>query len=342
MSTKQGARLSRKDRKGNAKLSPLDERDSRDKSGVSSLIVQSEICVTTLQGIKAAVNAQVRRIELCSALSEGGLTPSYALIQEAVRLCKDKVRVHVLIRPRAGDFLYDEFELKMMLDDIEMVGKLGAQGVVIGALKADGSINENFVKKAVEKARKANMKVTFHRAFDMCSDMKAAAYKLSELGVRFILTSGGEATAYEGMEKLAELNALPDLRLQFIAASGINSDNILEITEKTGVLQVHYSAKDVVKSQMTYTNPKVHMGLPGADEYSNPCTSEEEIKAIEDKLNDSFFDDLRSRLSKFLPDASAVQNSNANPLMDMANFIHAVGKLSSELRKEKGEPKPMN
>ncbi|MDO4675315.1 MAG: copper homeostasis protein CutC [Anaerobiospirillum succiniciproducens] len=235
-----------------------------------------EICVTSLQGVKAALEAGADRVELCSGLTEGGLTPSYALIKRAVEIGGDALAVNVLIRSRGGDFLYDADDLEMMLQDIEQAKVLGAKGVVIGALNADGTINESFLKEAVARAQ--GMTVTFHRAFDMCADLNAAAKLLHSYHVDYILTSGGEASAHKGMAKLRELNAEPNHPI-YIAAAGVNKTNIAEIANTTKIEQFHFSAKDVVKSQMVFTNPRVHMGIPGADEYSNPCTNLFEIKA---------------------------------------------------------------
>ena len=141
---------------------------------------------------------------------------------------------------------------------IEQAKVLGANGVVIGALNADGTINESYLKEAVARAQ--GMTVTFHRAFDMCADLNATAKVLHNYHVDYILTSGGEASAH-------------------IAAAGVNKTNIAEIANTTKIEQFHFSAKDVVKSQMIFTNQRVHMGIPGADEYSNPCTNICEIKA---------------------------------------------------------------
>ncbi|WP_027939913.1 copper homeostasis protein CutC [Anaerobiospirillum succiniciproducens] len=235
-----------------------------------------EICVTSLQGVKAALEAGADRVELCSGLTEGGLTPSYALIKRAVEIGSDALAVNVLIRSRGGDFLYDADDLEMMLQDIEQAKVLGAKGVVIGALNADGTINESFLTEAVARAQ--GMTVTFHRAFDMCADLNAAAKLLHSYHVDYILTSGGEASAHKGMAKLRELNAEPHHPI-YIAAAGVNKTNIAEIANTTKIEQFHFSAKDVVKSQMAFTNPSVHMGIPGADEYSNPCTNLSEIKA---------------------------------------------------------------
>lgn len=308
-----------------------DERNISNGFDLSASSCRTEVCVTTLQGVKAAINARVSRIELCSALSEGGLTPSYALIKKAVQLCRNKVRVHVLIRPRAGDFIYDDDEIEMMLADIEKAGELGVMGVVIGALNPDGTINESFVDNAVRKAAKWQMSVTFSRAFDMCRDLKEAAYELSDLGVNYILTSGGEATAYEGARTLAQLKSLPSLNLEFIAASGINSDNIASIVDMTGLLNYHMSAKDVVKSKMTFINPKVHMGLPGADEYSNPCTNEEELRKIVAELNCDFLTDLQKRISELLPE----ENSSTvyNQTLDAMNILQMFNQINDELNK---------
>jgi len=204
-----------------------------------------EVCVDDLGGLKEALAGGAGRIELCSALALGGLTPSRALISTAVRA---RIPVHVLIRPRAGDFIYDAGEEELIASDIRAAVEAGAAGVVIGANRPeshlDGPLLERLVGVAHGAAERRGRAVslTLHRAFDLCRAPLAALELAIELRFDRVLTSGGAETAIAGREMLAALAKLARRRIRILAASGIDPDNVGTILA-TGVDEIHASCQ---------------------------------------------------------------------------------------------------
>lgn len=230
---------------------------------------QLEICCGDIQSVKAAVEAGADRIELCSALEVGGVTPSAGLITTAVAM-RGATRVHVLIRPREGDFVYSPEETEIMIADILTAKKCGAQGVVIGALTPEGHIDIAICSRLMEAA--GEMSVTFHRAFDMCADSRRALEEIIALGCDKILTSGLANTAAEGIPALRTLNEAASGRITLIGASGVNPANAPRLLEEAGLHELHASARKRVDSTMIFRNGGVAMGADGADEYSRMVT----------------------------------------------------------------------
>lgn len=198
-----------------------------------------EICATNLASTQAAKAAGATRIELCSALEVGGVTPSAGLIRAAVR--ESGLPVHVLIRPREGDFFYSKSEVKIMLDDIRTCKKLGAAGVVVGVLKKNGTLDLPILKKMLAAARP--MEITCHRAFDCTPDPAAALENLIELGFDRVLTSGQTESAFDGRFLLKKLVEQSAGRIQIQPGAGITSENIGEIRRATGATNFHFTAK---------------------------------------------------------------------------------------------------
>ncbi len=215
-----------------------------------------EICVDSPGGAFAAQRGGAARVELCDNLLEGGTTPSAGAIAVARRGLK--IRLHVLIRPRGGDFLYTEDEMEVMRTDVRTAKELGADGVVIGCLKADGSVDTARTAELIQLARP--MSITFHRAFDMCSQPQAALEELIRLGVERVLTSGQEATCLEGLDFLAALQNQAAGRIIVMPGGGITPRNVRRIVEATGVSEVHLSARAAVESKMAHRNSRVFMG----------------------------------------------------------------------------------
>lgn len=191
-------------------------------------------------------------------------------------------RLHVIIRPRGGDFLYTPLEVERMEEDIRMCRQLGVDGVVIGCLKADGSIDIENNQRLKDAA--GDMSVTFHRAFDRCTNPMLALEQLCELGIDRILTSGQQPTAEQGIDLLRTLNKAAAGRIKILAGCGVNENNISKIHEETGVNEFHFSARIPVKSHMQYANPNVYMGDKDADESTLMYTSAERVKATISKL----------------------------------------------------------
>ncbi|WZH38069.1 MAG: copper homeostasis protein CutC [Microbacterium enclense] len=198
-----------------------------------------ELAVQDAAGIRVAADLGVDRIELCSALSLGGLTPSAGLIAAA---SASGIPVHVLIRPRSGDFEYDDAERRLIVEDVLWARAHGATGVVGGGLR-DGRLDEDLVARIVVAAD--GMPVTFHRAFDNLSDLDAGLDRLVDLGVTRVLTSGGAARADEALPVLERLVARADRAIQIMAGSGVRADNVARIAA-TGVDAVHASVKRAV------------------------------------------------------------------------------------------------
>ncbi|MBS0216338.1 MAG: copper homeostasis protein CutC [Proteobacteria bacterium] len=205
-------------------------------------------------GLRSAVAAEVGggdRIELCAGLGEGGTTPSHGVIaatRDAV-----KIPVFVLIRPRNGDFLYDAREIEAMCSDIRDCAVLGCEGVVIGALDADGGIDIDACRAMVDAAK--GMEITFHRAFDAVADRANALEQIIDLGCSRVLTSGGARSAPEGAAAIAESVRQAAGRIVILSGAGINAGNLGELVGRTGGHEFHASARGIVHSPMRYRNP---------------------------------------------------------------------------------------
>jgi copper homeostasis protein len=214
-----------------------------------------EICCAN---IASALNAQAGgadRIELCDNLWEGGTTPSFGMLK--VLRQELKIQIFVLIRPRGGDFLYSDAEFKVMLQDIYLAKELGADGIVSGILKADGTVDCDRTTALIEAA--SPLPFTFHRAFDCCRDLNEALEDIIFCGAKRILTSGGKNSVAEGIEQLKELNKQAAGRIIILPGGGINSQNIQSIKEKTGCTEFHLSAKKLSKFDMLYHKPGLFM-----------------------------------------------------------------------------------
>lgn len=235
-----------------------------------------EICAGSVESAIAARDGGAARIELCAALEIGGTTPSAGLIAEARKI--EGIVLNVIIRPRAGDFLYNEHEADCMEQDIRTCRQLGADGVVIGALTADGDIDTALCKRLIDAAK--GMSITFHRAFDMCRDPKRALEELIAIGCDRVLTSGQAATAEAGLPLLKELVQQAAGRISIMPGCGVNSGNAARILQATGAVEIHASARKNVGSGMLFRHSGVSMGTPGSDEYERKETDVDEVKHI--------------------------------------------------------------
>lgn len=209
-----------------------------------------EVCCGSLQSAINAQEAGANRVELCSALSLGGLTPSYATIEKARKILK--IPINVLIRPREGDFLYDSEEIAVMIGDIQACAQLGADGVVIGALDPFGNVDIDCCRALVATAKNYGLSITFHRAIDRSYDILTAMEDAIALGVDRILTSGGKPSAYEGMDVISKMNDIADGRVVIMPGAGINPGNIKEIINTTKVKEVHFSGSVTYDSPMLF------------------------------------------------------------------------------------------
>lgn len=240
-----------------------------------------EICVDSIESALAAEKGGADRIELCTALSEGGLTPGPGLIQA----CRKNLAldIFVLIRPRRGDFLYSANDFEIMKKDIQAAKDFGARGVVFGILKEDGHIDIERTSLLVELAKP--LSVTFHRAFDLTPDPFKALNDLMLPGIERVLTSGQVPTALQGATLIKELVTMAGENLIILPGGGINSKNIKEIISKTGVKECHASARKKITSKMKYKREHLPMGTTSSlSEYDLMIADYEEIKAIREAL----------------------------------------------------------
>lgn len=238
-----------------------------------------EICIDSVAGVTAAVEAGAARVELCAALIEGGITPSIGMVRQAVAAAAGRVKVHVIIRPRGGDFLYDEAEFAAMLADVEAVKVAGADGVVIGLLDAEGGIDTE--RSAALIARARPLSVTFHRAFDVSRDPFAGLDALIGLGVDRLLTSGQEPGVLEGAPLIRALIARAAGRLVVMPGGDITQRNAARILAETGAAEIHFAAFEPGVSAMRWRNEAVFMG--GAlrpPEYDRPATTATAIRRV--------------------------------------------------------------
>ena len=234
-----------------------------------------EICCGDIDSVDAAIAGGADRIELCSALSEGGLTPSAGLIAEAT---KRGIAVNVLIRPRGGDFVYTKSETDIMLHDIATAATLGANGVVIGALSPDGTIDTEISSLLILKAKSLGLETTYHRAFDMCSNPETALEIIINLGADRLLTSGQASTALAGIQQSSMLKNVAGNRLKIMAGCGVSPENVAEIIEKSNLNEVHASAKTQVRSSMTFINQNAKMGT--VDDYLRTTSSKSIVNEL--------------------------------------------------------------
>lgn len=205
-----------------------------------------EICVDNISSLKNAQRAGASRIELCSSLSEGGLTPGYGLIKVAYRHAS--IPIYCMIRPRGGDFLYSDFEVEMMLEEIHNMRTLGVQGVVVGALTDSAMVDRTILKSLVSEAK--DMGVTFHRAIDCCENYEEALEDIIELGCERVLTSGLASTALKGADTIKKMVRQSSGRISIMAGSGVSCENVLELLRRSEVDEVHLSGKSTVPTLM--------------------------------------------------------------------------------------------
>ncbi len=231
---------------------------------ISSMNFQLEIIGFTIQGCLSAQAAGAHRIELCDNEAAGGTTPSYGFIKVARQ--KISIPLYPIIRPRAGNFCYNEDEVEIMKADVLQCKALGCDGVVLGILDSNGNIDKESCARLIRLAYP--MEVTFHRAFDTVADQAKSLEDIIALGCERVLTSGGKANAAEGIANIAALVKQADGRIIIMPGSGIRAANILEVAQKTGATEFHSSAKIFLKSgrQAHAYPPSSGSGNIGVDE----------------------------------------------------------------------------
>lgn len=240
------------------------------------MFYQLEVCIDNIESLTLAQQGGATRIELCAALALGGLTPSHGLMHMAAQTAT--VPVYAMIRPRQGDFLFSDQEIEIMLGDIHAARQAGLQGVVIGALSADGQVDRDILRSLVNAAR--GMGITFHRAIDQCIEPMAALETLMAAGCERVLTSGQHASAEAGIGALADMVQFCGDRLSVMAGAGVHAGNVREIVRNTGVKEIHLSGKSTRPSEMVHYAGKAYMGSNAVDDFAIPVTATDKIAAV--------------------------------------------------------------
>ena len=235
-----------------------------------------EICVDSVESALEAEAGGAHRVELCSALTEGGLTPSLGLIR-AVR-SRLHIGVHVLIRPRAGDFLYSDDDLQIMRDDIVLAAEAGVDGVVFGLVTVDGDIDVERTKSLVALSRP--MEVTFHRALDMTPDLDRAFEDVIRTGADRVLTSGAHSTAMLGRQRIRGLVQAAAGRIRVMAGGAVRHGNIGELRRATGATEFHASLRRSLPSPVRHRAAGVHLGDAGVDEYVRSVVKAADVRRL--------------------------------------------------------------
>lgn len=223
-----------------------------------------EACVDTVLSAISAQQGGADRIELCDNLAEGGTTPSHGAIGMAVEHLT--IPVFPIIRARAGSFVYNDDELEVMRRDVKHARWLGAHGVVIGALTADGAVDERAVRMLQDAAK--DIPVTFHRAFDVCRDPVAALDTLIRLGVVRVLTSGQRTSAWEGRTLIADLRRQAEGRITVLAGGGIDESNAAALVRETGVTELHVRGTMPLREVVAFHDSPVPFRRPAGDDES--------------------------------------------------------------------------
>ncbi len=242
--------------------------------------VRIEVCVDSIASAVAAQQGGAARVELCSDLLEGGITPSAGLI-ELVR-SRVSIGLQVIIRPRGGDFCYASEEVEIMRRDIGVAKNLGADGVVFGILNASGRVDVPCTRQLVELARPLN--VTFHRAFDMSADLFESLEDVCATGADRLLTSGGEQKCLEGVETIGRLAKSARGRIAIMAGGGIGHQDAATIIERAGVREIHVGLSTPVPSPMRHHNPRLSMGKVQGREYERVQVLEENVRNLQSAI----------------------------------------------------------
>ena len=235
-----------------------------------------EVCIDSVEGARAAEAGGAQRVELCSDLVEGGITPSAGLI-EAVRSAV-KIPIFVMMRPRGGDFCYSADEFDVMTKDVVIAESSGADGVVLGLLLPDGKIDVERTRELVDKSRP--MQVTFHRAIDLSPRIEESLEQVIETGADRVLTSGGKQTAIDGATVLAQMIANSRQRISVMVCGGVRKTNLRQIALATGASEFHASLRQKTTSPVTYRPRRPSLSMSGLDEYARYTTSADEVRAM--------------------------------------------------------------
>jgi copper homeostasis protein len=240
-----------------------------------------EVCVDSVASAQAAERGGAQRVELCSDLLEGGITPSSGLL--SVVRSNVSIGVYPIVRPRPGDFCYSEPEFDTMCRDIEVARSEGADGVVLGLLKTDGCVDIERTRQLVELARP--LAVTFHRAFDMSADLLRSLEDVCATGADRILTSGGEQECLHGVDAVAGLVRASRGRIKIMAGGRIGISNAATIIERTGVSEIHVGLATPVTSPMFHRNSRLSLGKARGNEYQRTQVMEDNVRKLKHAIS---------------------------------------------------------
>lgn len=235
-----------------------------------------EVCIDSVESAVAAERGGAKRVELCSDLLEGGITPGAGLIACVRRHIA--IGLYVMIRPRGGDFCYTDLEFEVMEEEIAHARSLGADGVVLGLLDELGHVDGVRTRKLVELA--GPLEVTFHRAIDMTPDLPAAVHDVIATGATRILTSGGAPSALRGKGEIARMVQAARGRIAIMAGGGITAENITAIAKDTGAAEFHSSARTAFPSPVRFRKQGLSMGDLRDREYRRFTVHEESVRAL--------------------------------------------------------------
>ena len=240
-----------------------------------------EICVDSVESAIASQAGGAQRVELCSDLNEGGITPSDGLTQ-AVRKHVG-IEVFAMVRPRGGDSFYTPYEYDVMKADVIRIKELKADGIVVGLLDRDGHVDVRRTRELVQLADP--MQVTFHRAFDMSADLDESLERVIQTGAHRILTSGGVQTVTQGAERVTHLIDAAKGRIRVMVGGGIRQENIRKIAQRTKATEFHCSLRIKTQSPVTFRNDSLKLGSVANDEFARYVVLEENVRGLRDTLD---------------------------------------------------------
>jgi copper homeostasis protein len=246
-----------------------------------SVIMVLEICVDSVESAIASQAGGAQRVELCSDLNEGGITPSLGLIQ-AVRKHVD-IQVFAMVRPRGGDSFYTSYEYDVMKSDVIHLKDLKADGIVVGMLDEDGRVDVQRTRELVQLAHP--MQVTFHRAFDMSANLNESLQQVIETGAHRILTSGGVQTVSQGAERIIQLIDAARGQISIMVGGGIRQENIRKIAMRTKATEFHCSLRIKTQSPVKFQNLSLKLGSVANDEFARYVVLEENVRGLRDTLD---------------------------------------------------------
>lgn len=235
-----------------------------------------EALTVSIDSVRRAMSAGIKRVELCDNLPEGGTTPSGGMIRAAVEIAGSAVMV--MIRPRPGDFLYSPTEISIMEEDIHLSKKYGAAGIVFGCLTSQGLPDKDLCRHFVKLA--GSLDITFHRAFDMVVKQDDALEILIDCGIPRVLTSGGKKDAETGIQQITALQLQAKGRIAIMAGGGIKEHNVSKIIQNTGIREIHVNIRKEIPGKMIFKNEDVKMGQFTTNEYTHSPSDEEGLRRI--------------------------------------------------------------